>query len=240
MAGSAPRLPWPLVEEVRRLARTEARVAQICRDAGRFAAEHGFQQPSYQTVRRLVLRERSLLELPGPVEPLLAGWLRARSPVDAVDEALRRVQDRAAARAAIEAERAWRPGGVTRAPGEPKRLVGVVDELVIVVDQSSSDGTRAVAEASGAVVLERAWTGFADQRNFGLAHVRAKWRLVIDADEKLEGGEAIRAAVLREDLPEGTNGIAVRVSSVAGSGAGAAAGTPVTDSMQSAASPRGR
>ena len=130
MAGSAPRLPWPLVEEVRRLARTEARVAQICRDAGRFAAEHGFQQPSYQTVRRLVLRERSLLELPGPVEPLLAGWLRARSPVDAVDEALRRVQDRAAARAAIEAERAWRPGGVTRAPGEPKRLVGVVDEAL--------------------------------------------------------------------------------------------------------------
>jgi hypothetical protein len=109
-----------LVEEVRRLARTDVRVAQICRDAGMFAAERGFQRPSYQTVRRLVLRERSLLALPSPVDPLLDGWLRARSPANAVEEAFRRAQDRAATRAVIEAERARRPGGGEPAAGRDK------------------------------------------------------------------------------------------------------------------------
>ena len=120
MVGSAPRLPWPLVDEIRRLARTEARVAQICRDAGRFAADRGFQQPSYQTVRRVVVRERLRIALPSPLDPLVEGWLRARSPASAVEEALRRAEVRAATKAAAEAEGAWRPAGDPEAPGRRK------------------------------------------------------------------------------------------------------------------------
>ena len=86
-------------------------MAQICRDAGRFAAAHGFQRPSYQTVRRLVVRERAWHALPHPVDPLIDGWLQARSPAGAVHEAFRRADHRAAVRASLEAERAWRPGG---------------------------------------------------------------------------------------------------------------------------------
>lgn len=100
-----------------------------------------------------------------------------------------------------------------------RSLAGVVDELVVVVDPSSSDRTREIAAASGGLVLERPWTGFADQRNYGLAHVRARWRLVIDADEQLVDGAAVRAAAYREDLPEAVNGLVLSVASVTGNGA---------------------
>lgn len=109
MVESAPRIAWPLLEELRRLAGTNRSAAQICREIGGFASSHGLPRPSYQTVRRLVLRERAYRALPTVVDPLVDGWLRARSPRNAVDEAFRRAQRRAAARARIDAERAWRP-----------------------------------------------------------------------------------------------------------------------------------
>lgn len=125
MTRSAPRLPWPLVVELRRRAASDASIAEICRALGESAAAQGFIRPSYESVRRLVARERDFLALPGIAEPILDGWLRVRSPRDAVDEAFRRAEQRAWRRAAIESERAWRPDGATRgrvkppADGEP-------------------------------------------------------------------------------------------------------------------------
>ena len=110
---SAPRLPWPLVAELRRLSHSSLSVAQICRELGRFAARNGFKRPSYETVRRLVQRERAVQALPSVVDPLLDGWLRAGSPANALDEAFRRARRHADARAVIEAERVWRPAGAT-------------------------------------------------------------------------------------------------------------------------------
>lgn len=57
---------------------------------------------------------------------------------------------------------------------------------VVVVDSGSSDDTVAIARACGAEVLERPWTGFADQRNFAIEQLRNRysWLLFIDADER--------------------------------------------------------
>jgi hypothetical protein len=99
------------VVEVRRLAASDASVAEIRRQLGTFADTRGLPTPSYEAVRRLVRRERALRSLPGVSGPVVEGWLRARSLQNAADEAIRRRERRVAVRAAIEAERAWRPSG---------------------------------------------------------------------------------------------------------------------------------
>lgn len=111
MPDSAPRFPWPLVETIRTLAGSERTIAQIWRDAGAFAERSGFCRPSYEHVRRLVHRQRALNELPTASEAVLDGWLRVRSPQNAMDVAIDRARARRAARAEVDAERVWRPDG---------------------------------------------------------------------------------------------------------------------------------
>jgi glycosyltransferase involved in cell wall biosynthesis len=55
----------------------------------------------------------------------------------------------------------------------------------IVVDSGSTDNTIAIAQEMGAEVLARAWTGFADQKNFGVAAAKTEWVLCLDADEEV-------------------------------------------------------
>ncbi len=55
----------------------------------------------------------------------------------------------------------------------------------IVVDSGSTDRTIAIAQEMGAEVLTRAWTGFADQKNFGVAAAKTEWVLCLDADEEI-------------------------------------------------------
>jgi len=67
-----------------------------------------------------------------------------------------------------------------------RSLASFVDE-VIVVDDYSSDETPNIAAALGARVIERSLNGnFAAQRNAGLAEVRSRWVVSIDADEVLD------------------------------------------------------
>ncbi len=54
---------------------------------------------------------------------------------------------------------------------------------VIVVDSESTDLTREIAESLGCRVLIRKWTGFADQKQFGVDSARNDWILSLDADE---------------------------------------------------------
>lgn len=66
-------------------------------------------------------------------------------------------------------------------------LGGVFDEIV-VVDSGSTDSTKAIAEAIGAVVLDFAWDGhFPKKRNWALRHhpFRHPWVLFLDADEQV-------------------------------------------------------
>lgn len=72
---------------------------------------------------------------------------------------------------------------------------GVVDEMV-VVDTGSADRTEAIAESFGARVLRHPWDGsFSTARNVSLDAAGGDWILVLDADEALSRGEAVRAAI---------------------------------------------
>ncbi len=68
-----------------------------------------------------------------------------------------------------------------------------VDEIV-VYDTGSTDATREIARACGAVVIEGYWDDdFAAARNRGVEHVTSEWVLTIDADEVVSGDvEAFR------------------------------------------------
>ncbi|WP_178338556.1 glycosyltransferase [Candidatus Avelusimicrobium facis] len=56
---------------------------------------------------------------------------------------------------------------------------------IIVVDAFSKDKTAQVAKEFGAVVYQRAFDGFANQKNFALSKVSSPWALNLDADESL-------------------------------------------------------
>lgn len=58
------------------------------------------------------------------------------------------------------------------------------DEIV-VVDSGSHDATRELASKYTSKVVERAWTGYADQKNYGNSLATSDWILSIDADEEV-------------------------------------------------------
>ncbi len=61
---------------------------------------------------------------------------------------------------------------------------GLVHE-VVVVNGMSKDKTALVCRELGAQVYDRAFDGFANQKNFALAQVTSDWALNLDADETL-------------------------------------------------------
>lgn len=61
---------------------------------------------------------------------------------------------------------------------------GLVSEI-IVVDAYSKDKTVQVAQELGALVFQRTFDGFANQKNFALSKVSSPWALNLDADESL-------------------------------------------------------
>jgi Glycosyl transferase family 2 len=72
-------------------------------------------------------------------------------------------------------------------PDALRSVQELADELVVVVDDESTDATAEIARAMGARVLIRALRGnFAEQRNAGLAAVGTDWVVSIDADERIE------------------------------------------------------
>lgn len=66
------------------------------------------------------------------------------------------------------------------------RSTGGLGAEHLVVDGGSTDGTVALAVASGARVLERPFRYTADQYNLGLSEVETPWVFVLDADETLD------------------------------------------------------
>jgi glycosyltransferase involved in cell wall biosynthesis/Flp pilus assembly protein TadD len=71
-----------------------------------------------------------------------------------------------------------------------------VDEMIIV-DTGSTDGTVEIAESFGATVLHFAWNGsFSDARNVGIDAATGTHVLWLDADERLEEGDALRLRAL--------------------------------------------
>jgi len=64
---------------------------------------------------------------------------------------------------------------------------------VLVVDSESTDETREIARECGARVIERAWPGFAAQKQFAANEARHEWIFSLDADERVS--ESLRASI---------------------------------------------
>ena len=68
------------------------------------------------------------------------------------------------------------------------RLLASVREIadeIVVVDSGSTDRTAEIAKDGGAIVLERSWTTYADQKNYAAECASNGWILSLDADEEL-------------------------------------------------------
>lgn len=67
-----------------------------------------------------------------------------------------------------------------------KSLNGLVDEVVVVVDEASVDNTYEVAKNLGCRVFRHAHTGIVEpMRNFAISKAKGDWILLLDADEEV-------------------------------------------------------
>jgi len=85
--------------------------------------------------------------------------------------------------------------------GAALRSVRFCDEIVVVVDERSSDDTLSIAQELADRVEVLPWSGYGPAKRAAIALSRGAWVLVIDADEEVtpELARAIRDAVTRED-----------------------------------------
>lgn len=72
-------------------------------------------------------------------------------------------------------------------------LQGIVDEI-LVVDSFSTDETLQICEKHGARVIQRAFIGFTDQKNYATEQAKFDYVLSLDADEALS--EELKASIL--------------------------------------------
>ena len=70
-------------------------------------------------------------------------------------------------------------------------------EEIVVVDSHSSDGTRELAAALGARVIERDWPGYRTQKQFAVEAASHDWVLCLDADERVSGRLRAEIVALR-------------------------------------------
>jgi len=70
----------------------------------------------------------------------------------------------------------------TRLPATLRAVRDLVDEI-LVVDSGSTDRTIEIADAMGARVLYREWSGYGPQKHFAERQCRNDWVLNLDADE---------------------------------------------------------
>jgi glycosyltransferase involved in cell wall biosynthesis len=82
-----------------------------------------------------------------------------------------------------------------------KSLAGVASEIV-VVDCFSTDETIRIARKYTDRVFERAWTNYADQKNFANDKASCSWIFSLDADERLSPELRKELAELKKAEPD--------------------------------------
>jgi len=80
-------------------------------------------------------------------------------------------------------------------PGCLASLKGLVNEIVIVVSEDTTDKTEEIARAAGAKVIRRKFDDYAQQRQSSLDAATGDWCLWIDPDER--ASQPLRAAISR-------------------------------------------
>src|SRR5689334_11015163 len=71
----------------------------------------------------------------------------------------------------------------------------IADE-VIVVDSLSTDRTKEIAEANGAMVIDQSFLGYIEQKNLALSKASNIYVMSLDADEELS--EELSRSILEE------------------------------------------
>lgn len=93
---------------------------------------------------------------------------------------------------------------------------GLYDEVVVVLDAATTDGTAQVLEQFGARVLVREFDGFAGQRNAAFDLARGKWAIILDGDEELTDHGDLRDKLAEALVSDDVDGITVEVQTVIG------------------------
>lgn len=88
------------------------------------------------------------------------------------------------------------------------------DEVIVVVDRSSTDLTFAIAEQHADQVTVRTFDDFAGQRNAALALATGDWVFAIDADERATPELAAEIRRATAEAEPATNGFRVPIRSV--------------------------
>jgi glycosyltransferase involved in cell wall biosynthesis len=92
--------------------------------------------------------------------------------------------------------------------------VAWADEVIVVVDRSSSDATQEVARAGADVVALRTFDDFASQRNAALDLATGDWVFAVDADERATPELAAEVRRVTSDTRAGHAGYRVPIRSV--------------------------
>jgi (heptosyl)LPS beta-1,4-glucosyltransferase len=90
---------------------------------------------------------------------------------------------------------------------EQRNIVDCIESLrwaneIVVFDSFSDDGTPALAQASGARVLQHPFVNFAQQRNAALERIEADWIFFVDADERCTPELAAEVRQVIAERPE--------------------------------------
>lgn len=88
--------------------------------------------------------------------------------------------------------------------GSIDSVAGLADEVVVLLDASTTDRTAAICRERGAQVYVEPWRGFPAQRNRALELCSNPWVLFLDADERVTPklGKEIRSLLNNDKVTE--------------------------------------
>jgi glycosyltransferase involved in cell wall biosynthesis len=78
---------------------------------------------------------------------------------------------------------------------------GCIDEIVVVVDDSSADKTLEIVKGENVKCFHQKWMGYSKTKEFALSHTTGEWILWIDADEALTPELAAEINAFKQKTP---------------------------------------